>query len=133
MIKHLSQRSDVDVWQTNHVGGHRFAANVLCLPAGVLYGRVTAQAADDIVNADRNQLVLTDHFRGRTSLDPVVQAAEYYVRVQLNNSEPYDLQVSTSQVITDTITKVAATVRDQAIVVETLVTTVPAAALVVKA
>ncbi|NIT12819.1 MAG: sucrase ferredoxin, partial [Candidatus Dadabacteria bacterium] len=29
-----------DVWQTTHLGGHRFASNILLLPEGIYYGRV---------------------------------------------------------------------------------------------
>jgi hypothetical protein len=35
-------------WQSTHMGGHRFAANLLWLPQGVLYGRVDALSAAEI-------------------------------------------------------------------------------------
>ena len=28
-------------WECTHLGGHRFAGNMVCLPDGVVYGRVT--------------------------------------------------------------------------------------------
>ena len=63
-------------WQTSHLGGHRFAPNVLTLPQGVLYGRVqpedvTRFCAD--VEADR---LARDHVRGRSVLPAEAQAAE---------------------------------------------------------
>ena len=38
----LDQLRPGRVWECSHVGGDRFAANVLVLPSGVLYGRVVA-------------------------------------------------------------------------------------------
>ena len=42
-FKKLSEAVGERVWQTTHLGGHRFAPNVLALPQGVLYGRVDAK------------------------------------------------------------------------------------------
>src|SRR4029077_16896876 len=39
------------VWECSHVGGERFAANVLVLPTGLLYGRVLPFAAAEFVAA----------------------------------------------------------------------------------
>jgi (2Fe-2S) ferredoxin len=68
------------VWQCSHVGGDRFAGNVVCLPEGVYYGRV--EPADvlallDVHLAGRIQL---DLYRGRSCHSFPVQAAERAVR-----------------------------------------------------
>jgi hypothetical protein len=67
------------VWQVTHLGGHRFAPNVLVLPQGVLYGRVDA---DDVPaffdQADDNKLAV-DWARGRSCYPPEVQAAEIFL------------------------------------------------------
>jgi hypothetical protein len=70
------------VWQSTHVGGHRFAANLICLPNGVLYGRVRPENALAILHADRNGRIYLPNLRGRLSVPPVAQAAEYYLRQQ---------------------------------------------------
>lgn len=63
------------VWECSHVGGDRFAANVLVLPAGVLYGRVPVDAAADLVGHAARDEVIVDLLRGRVGFPPVVQAA----------------------------------------------------------
>lgn len=64
------------VWQTTHVGGHRFAPNVLVLPQGALYGRVFADEAGGFAEAvERGELSLA-HLRGRAAYPPEAQVAE---------------------------------------------------------
>ena len=74
--------SEPQVWQCTHVGGHRFAANLLCLPHGLMYGRVRAEEALSILEADRESRIFLPNLRGRVSDRPVVQAAEYLLRQQ---------------------------------------------------
>jgi len=71
------------VWQCTHVGGHRFAANLLCMPHGLAYGRVRPEVALAILEADRNDRIYLPNLRGRITDKPVVQAAEYFLRQQL--------------------------------------------------
>lgn len=71
-----------DVWQTTHVGGHRFAANVIGLPHGLFYGRVEPDRAPALVEAYRQRRLLIDIYRGRACYDAPVQAADYFLRVQ---------------------------------------------------
>jgi len=63
------------VWECSHVGGDRFAANVLVLPSGMLYGRVVAPSAEALVHAVDRGGVLDQHIRGRVGFPPDVQAA----------------------------------------------------------
>ena len=63
-------------WQTTHVGGHRFAPNVLTLPQGALYGRVCADAAAGFVATVEGGELSLPHLRGRAAYPPLVQAAE---------------------------------------------------------
>lgn len=70
------------VWQTTHLGGHRFAANVLCFPHGILYGRVDVDSASQLIDAYAKGNILLDKYRGRACFDPQVQAADYYLRRQ---------------------------------------------------
>ena len=64
------------VWQTTHVGGHRFAPNVLALPQGALYGRVFADEVDDFLGAVEAGALSLPHLRGRAAYPPQAQAAE---------------------------------------------------------
>lgn len=57
---------DVRVWGSSHVGGHRYAGNVLIYPDGVWYGRVRPRDADSIVNDHLVDGRIVDGFlRGR--------------------------------------------------------------------
>lgn len=63
-------------WQTTHVGGHRFAPNVVVLPQGVLYGRVQPEDVPGFVAEVEAGRVSRPHVRGRSAFPPEAQAAE---------------------------------------------------------
>ena len=63
-------------WQVTHLGGHRFAPNVLVLPAGLLYGRINPDELADFVAAVETDGVAFAHLRGRSRYPKHVQAAE---------------------------------------------------------
>ncbi|MGF7235738.1 MAG: sucrase ferredoxin [Frankia sp.] len=70
-------------WECSHVGGDRFAANLLILPHGLTYGRVTAEHAADVVDRYRRGLVEPALLRGRSTFGPAVQAAQHHARAAL--------------------------------------------------
>jgi hypothetical protein len=74
------QRPDF-VWECSHIGGDRFAPNVLVLPEGLYYGRVEPSRSSDIVAAHERSEVVVDLLRGRAVFRPVVQAAQNFARV----------------------------------------------------
>jgi hypothetical protein len=63
-------------WQVTHLGGHRFAPNVLALPQGVLYGRVLPADTSAFLAAVEGGELAFPYLRGRTWQPPHVQAAE---------------------------------------------------------
>lgn len=67
-------------WECSHVGGDRFAPNVLVLPGGLYYGRLPVEQVDALVAATRSGRVLAPWLRGRSSYPPAVQAAQHYLR-----------------------------------------------------
>jgi hypothetical protein len=72
------------VWQTSHLGGHRFAATLLVLPEGICYGRVEAEEASALASAHaRGQLHALHRVRGRCAYPSEAQAAEVALREQL--------------------------------------------------
>lgn len=67
-------------WEVSHLGGDRFAGNVLVLPRGDYFGRVEPEDAEPLASgyeAGRLDLV---HHRGRSIQPRLVQAAEHFVR-----------------------------------------------------
>jgi hypothetical protein len=74
------------VHECSHLGGHRFAANVLVLPDGLCFGRLDARAAPALADElDAGRLPL-EHLRGRTAYEPKQQAAEILIRQRLELS-----------------------------------------------
>ena len=63
------------VWECSHIGGERFAANMLVLPTGLMYGRVLPFAAPEFVAATDAGEVVGALLRGRIGYNSVVQAA----------------------------------------------------------
>src|SRR5205807_1098717 len=68
------------VWQCSHVGGDRFAGNLVCLPEGLFYGRVDRSIAGALVDEHLAGRILLDLFRGRSAHPVPVQAADRHVR-----------------------------------------------------
>jgi hypothetical protein len=71
------------VYECSHLGGHRFAANVLVLPDGLCFGRLDARSAPSLARELEAGRLPLDNFRGRTAYEPEQQAAEILVRRQL--------------------------------------------------
>jgi hypothetical protein len=72
------------VWECSHIGGDRFAGNLVCLPEGVYYGRLgPAEAPRAVALYERGHIDL-EHYRGRCCYPPVVQAAEHFLRRELS-------------------------------------------------
>jgi hypothetical protein len=79
----------IELWQSTHMGGHRFAANFLWLPEGVLYGRVDPESARAILKYQQAGQVYLPNLRGRTCYERPAQAAELYLR---QRSGEFDLK-----------------------------------------
>lgn len=76
----LDEAAPGRVWETTHLGGDRFAGNVLVLPGGFLYGHVTPASAARVAAATDDDRVLPELLRGRTSVGMRAQVAEIAVR-----------------------------------------------------
>ncbi|MGV9881335.1 sucrase ferredoxin [Streptomyces sp. NPDC003006] len=71
----LSERWPHLVWECTHVGGDRFAANVVVAPDGVYYGALDAGSSVAVVAEHLAGRVHAEHLRGYTDLFPPQQAA----------------------------------------------------------
>ena len=67
-------------WESTHVGGCRFAANVVCLPSGVYYGRMTAAEVAGVVEATDSGAIALPWYRGRADLPAPAQVGERFLR-----------------------------------------------------
>jgi hypothetical protein len=77
----LKGKIDPDwVWQSTHVGGDRFAGNVVVLPEGLYFGRVGEAELDPLLDSYFDGRIHLDLYRGRSAYTFAVQAAERAVR-----------------------------------------------------
>jgi Sucrase/ferredoxin-like len=67
-------------WECSHIGGDRFAANVVVLPHGLYYGHVPPGAVGELARAYERRRVLPHLLRGRSSFPQAVQAAQHHAR-----------------------------------------------------
>jgi hypothetical protein len=71
------------VWECSHVGGDRFAGNVLVLPEGLGFGRVDPGRARALLDTLSRGLLDLDLMRGRATLPMAAQFAEIHLRREL--------------------------------------------------
>jgi hypothetical protein len=74
-----------NTWEVSHIGGDRFAANLLVLPHGLYYGRLDPAAAVGVADAHLGGRVDLEHLRGRSGMAMSLQAAEIELRRYLND------------------------------------------------
>ncbi|MEX1178303.1 MAG: sucrase ferredoxin [Nitriliruptor sp.] len=75
------------VWEVSHIGGHRFAGNLLLLPTGAVYGALQVPEALEVVSLHLTGRYDLDHLRGRSGSSRAAQAAEILARRQLGLDE----------------------------------------------
>jgi len=93
----LATRWPQETWECTHVGGDRFAPNVLLLPDGAYYGNLDESAAEDVVARHLGGTVTAEHFRGVSTQPPVVQAALSAVFAQYQRCGLADVRSATSE------------------------------------
>ncbi|MGH9184347.1 MAG: sucrase ferredoxin [Acidimicrobiales bacterium] len=82
-----------EVWESSHIGGDRFAANIVCLPAGVYFGRVPPEQASRLLADFAGGHIDLDCYRGRSCFPPLIQAAEIFARRELAETRLDHLRV----------------------------------------
>ena len=78
----LAAKFSYETWECSHIGGDRFAGNVVAFPHGLYYGRVDAGAAAGVATAYAGGRIDLDHYRGRSCEPMPIQAAEHALRVE---------------------------------------------------
>ncbi|MDP8956559.1 MAG: sucrase ferredoxin [Actinomycetota bacterium] len=76
----LEKEFDDRLWECSHIGGDRFAPNLVCFPHGLYFGRVSPDNAGRIAREAEAGVLDLEHYRGRSCYPFEVQAAEYFAR-----------------------------------------------------
>jgi hypothetical protein len=76
----LAEAFPDQTWEVSHIGGDRFAANLLVLPHGLYFGRLERDTARGVARLLAAGEVDLDHLRGRSGLATPLQAAEVALR-----------------------------------------------------
>ncbi|MBV9154685.1 MAG: hypothetical protein JO097_00350, partial [Acidobacteriaceae bacterium] len=80
VYKAARQQAGDEAWQCSHIGGDRFAANLICFPHGIYYGHVTPADVEPILAAYRRGEIYLKNYRGRCCFPRAAQIAEYFIR-----------------------------------------------------
>ena len=67
-------------WESSHVGGDRFAGNVVAFPHGLYLGRVRPEESAAVARTYAEGRLPLEHLRGRSCFPMPVQAAELALR-----------------------------------------------------
>ena len=84
-------------WQCTHVGGDRFAGNLVFLPEGLYFGRVGGAEAETVLAAYLLGRIELSFYRGRSCHPFPVQAAERHVRETTGLDGFHDLRLLGAQ------------------------------------
>ena len=101
VYERLAAQHGAAVWQTTHLGGHRYAPNLVCLPEGVVYGFAQPDIAPDLVAAVRQGEIVLDSLRGRSCFPPHVQVAELAARRRAGVTRIDGLRLSGDRQLSD--------------------------------
>ena len=91
----LASARPEETWEVSHIGGDRFAANLLVLPHGLYYGRLEPQSAVAVAGSHAAGELDLDHLRGRSGYSMPVQAAEIALRRDLGETREGALRLVT--------------------------------------
>ncbi len=80
VYREMVRAAGLTAWQSSHVGGDRFAGNLVCMPHGLYFGRLGGDEALQVVERYEAGEVDLDHYRGRAGDPFPVQAAEFFLR-----------------------------------------------------
>jgi hypothetical protein len=94
VAKALAEVHPEETWEVSHVGGDRFAANLVLLPHGLYYGRLDPASALATVDAHRRGELQLDRLRGCSSYPMPVQAAEIALRRKLGRTGIADVRLT---------------------------------------
>ncbi|MBV9958299.1 MAG: hypothetical protein JO360_07755 [Acidobacteria bacterium] len=97
LYKTLRAGTNAELWQSSHVGGDRFAANLVCLPHGLFYAHVNEETGRRVINEYSAGRIVLEKYRGRACYPHPAQAAEFFIRSELGLGGLNDLRYAQSE------------------------------------
>jgi hypothetical protein len=88
----LAARFGPLVWETTHVGGDEFAANLVLLPDGAYFGRLDPSRAVAVAEQALDGRVDLDAYRGTAGRSAAAQIAEWHLRRALGERSLHALR-----------------------------------------
>ena len=82
LYKFLKGIAGDSLWQSSHVGGDRFAANLVSFPHGLFHAHVSNESGTRILRNYMNGVMTLKGYRGRACYGRTAQAAELFVRAE---------------------------------------------------
>ena len=76
----------LNLWQSSHLGGHRFAPTLVHLPSGESHGHVTSEQVPSLLDAWTQQRVHPKTYRGNVFRTDVDQLAEAWLHHAVSGS-----------------------------------------------
>ncbi|WP_249353074.1 sucrase ferredoxin [Rhodococcus sp. Q] len=105
IVTALTQLDGADVWECTHIGGDRFAANLIAFPAGMYFSRLGAESAQATARDYLEGRMALAHLRGRAALPQQAQVAEHVIREVTGVTDVDALEsVSVATAIDSTVT-----------------------------
>ncbi|MGI8657559.1 MAG: sucrase ferredoxin, partial [Candidatus Limnocylindria bacterium] len=108
LMSALSPDHGERTWECTHLGGHRFAGNLVCLPDGIVYGRVAADEGPRLAAAYASGHLDPSLLRGRSAWPAPAQVAEQSVRQRLGLTRVAGLDLVGAEIIGENATVVLA-------------------------
>jgi len=84
LFRAMSELRPDQTWEVSHIGGDRFAGNLLVLPRGDYFGRLEPEDAENLVEEYEAGRIDLSHHRGRSIHPRLVQAADHHLRQSLS-------------------------------------------------
>ena len=104
VVAALTRAHPEETWEVSHIGGDRFAGNMLVLPHGLYYGRLDPPTAIAVAGSHLTGHLDLDHLRGRSGFAMPVQAAEIALRRDLAETRDDALRL-VRRSVTDGVTR----------------------------
>jgi hypothetical protein len=80
LYKSLRPLAGEIIWQSSHIGGDRFAANMVCFPHGLFYAHVTDPVGKALLDEYSQGRMVLRGYRGRACYGRIAQTAEFFIR-----------------------------------------------------